>query len=61
MYHFVWRDTETGEVFSKDIKDERDAVGAWGWADLHSNTEPVSMTPEPNWSAYTCGHGPHGN
>lgn len=57
MYHFVWCDTETGKEFSKDIESELDAVRAWGWAKSYSNTEPVSLTPEPNWSAYTYGHG----
>jgi hypothetical protein len=58
VYHFVWRDTETGEEFSKDIESESDAVSGWEWATHYINTEPVSITPEPNWSAYTYGQGP---
>ena len=36
---------------------EQDAVHAWGNARLYENTRPVSITPEPNWSAYVSGDG----
>lgn len=62
MYHFISRNTETGQQFETDFAHERDAVNAWCSAAMYVNTEPVSMTPEPNWSAYTHdGKTPCGN
>jgi hypothetical protein len=64
VYHFVSRNTETGTRYQKYLTTERDAVNAWCQAAMYENAEPISMDPEPNWSAYThdgktpCGNHP---
>lgn len=37
--------------------EELDAVRKWGAMKVFENTRPVSVTPEPNWSAYVRGDG----
>lgn len=65
MYHFIWRDRETGLEFSKSYDHERDAVNAWCAASRYVNTEPLAMTPAPDWDAYShdgktpCGNRPN--
>jgi hypothetical protein len=52
-YTVVIRDLETGWLNTHERLTEREAVHHWLSARLYDNTEPVSVTPEPEWSRWT--------
>jgi hypothetical protein len=50
-----WRDRDTGQDYQKEESDELIAVQLWGTLQRSANLEPVSITPEPDWSRYRNG------
>ena len=45
--------------YEREIPTEGEAVSLWETATLYANTQPVSISPEPDWTQYTYdGHTP---
>lgn len=54
---WVKPDDDEWERHEQQFTSELDAVREWGSLHLYTNTRPVSITPEPDWSKYVHGDG----
>lgn len=45
------------QMQTREYDTELDAIHAWGNARMYANIEPVSITPEPEWSKYVQSDG----